>query len=269
LDTPATSQAREPLATNLTVPQRESLQRKIGFLALNIVQAGFFAFWTGFCVTCACVALPFHRKLPLVMARRMWSPPLLWAAGVRLQVQGLAHVPQDRPVIFVSNHQSMIDIALVFKVLPVNLHFVLKKELAYAPFIGIFAWATGMIFVDRKNSKAAIASVRKVGAMVRQGRSIMAFPEGTRCREPKILPFKKGIFVSALSAQVPVVPVAIEGAGRVLPSSGFAVRPSVVRISIGKPIFTEGMNERDRDLLIERAQSAVATMYEEIRLPPE
>jgi 1-acyl-sn-glycerol-3-phosphate acyltransferase len=201
------------------------------------------------------------------MARRMWSPPLLWASGVKLEVSGLQNVPRDRSVIFVCNHQSMIDIALVFKVLPVNLHFVLKKELAYAPFIGLFAWATGMIFVDRKNSKAAIASVRKVGDMVRQGRSIMAFPEGTRCREPMILPFKKGIFVSALSAQVPVVPIAMEGAGRVLPSSGFAVRPSVVRVSIGKPIFTEGMAERDRDALISQAQTAVSTMYEEIRLP--
>ena len=253
-------------ATTLSTPEPVSV--RLGYLALNVVQALFFAVWTAFCVSCACVALLFWHKLPLIMARRMWAPPLVWMTGARLSVTGTQNVPRDRPVIFVSNHQSMLDIALVFQVLPVNLHFVLKKELAYAPFVGLFAWATGMIFVDRKNRKAAIASVRKVGTLVRQGRSIVAFPEGTRSRAQGILPFKKGVFVSALSAQVPIVPMAIEGAGRVLPSRGFRVRPSPVRINVGKPIFTEGMTERDRDTLLEQAQSAVAALYEEIRLPP-
>lgn len=256
------------MSEDAALPHREPLGTRLAWTLINLIQAVYFAVWTAFCVSCACVALLFWRKLPLIMARHMWAPPLLFFAGARIKAKGLQNVPRDRPVIFVCNHQSMLDIALVFKVLPVNLHFVLKKELAFAPFIGLFAWATGMIFVDRKNRKAAIASVRRVGKMVSEGRSIIAFPEGTRSREQTILPFKKGVFVSALSAHVPVVPVALEGANRVLPSHGFRVRPSPVRVNVGPPIFTEGMTEQDRDVLLERAQSAVRALYEEIRLPP-
>lgn len=241
--------------------------RRIFFLFVNFVQALFFAFWMAFCVTSALVTRLFSRRLPLVMARRMFAPPLLFFAGVRLEVSGLENVQRGQPQVFVSNHQSMMDIAVVFRVLPENLHFVLKKELLYVPFVGFFAWATGMIFVDRKNSKAAIGSLQRVGKLVREGRSIIAFPEGTRSRGQGVLPFKKGVFVSAIAAQVPVVPIALEGADKVLPSNGFKVRPGIIRVKIGTPIPTAGMTEEERDGLRGQAQAAVQRLYESIRLP--
>ncbi len=248
-------------------PSTPSLSYRVLFLIVNFVQAWFFGFWTAFCVTTALLALPLSRRIPLILARRMWAPPLLYLAGAKLQVSGLHNVCRGQPQVFVSNHQSMMDIAVVFRVLPENLHFVMKKELLYAPFVGFFAWATGMIFVDRKNSKAAVASLQRVGRLVREGRTIMAFPEGTRSRGQGVLPFKKGVFVSAIAAQVPVVPLAIEGADRVLPSSSFAVRPGVIRVNIGAPIPTAGLAEADKDALRAQAQAAVHQLYADIRLP--
>ncbi|MCG5052520.1 MAG: 1-acyl-sn-glycerol-3-phosphate acyltransferase [Myxococcales bacterium] len=266
--TSETQPAPHPAHATAAPPRGEPLPLRLGYVALNLVQAAFVAVWTAFCVSAACVALLVSRRLPLVMARHLWAPPLVRISGARLEVSGHDNVRRDEPQIFVSNHQSMLDIALVFQAIPVNLRFVLKKELAYVPFIGLFAWATGMIFVDRKNRRAAVASLERVGRLVRAGRTIIAFPEGTRSRGQGILPFKKGVFVSAVAAQVPVVPVAIEGADRVLPSDGFRVRPSVVRVKIGTPIPTQGLSQPDAEHLMRQAREAVTSLYDSIRLPP-
>ena len=119
------------------------------------------------------------------------------------------------------NHQSSLDIVVAFMVLPVNLRFVAKHVLKYVPFLGWYMWATGMIFVHRGRRGAAMGSLVEAAARVRDGASVLVFPEGTRSRDGNVQAFKKGAFVLASQAGVPIVPVAIEGSGRCFPPDGF------------------------------------------------
>jgi 1-acyl-sn-glycerol-3-phosphate acyltransferase len=212
------------------------------WLVQNALLAVFLGAWSVFWISLALflTVMTFSRNVALVMARRFYAPALIWASGARLEVEPLPSHDWARPHIFLMNHQSMLDIACAFAVLPVNLRFIAKHTLKYVPFLGWYMWATGMVFIDRSRRKSAFRSLAAAGQRIREGANILAYPEGTRSRDGRILPFKKGVFMLALEAGVPVVPVAIEGSGQVVPADSFRVRPGVVRMKVGAPISTSG-----------------------------
>lgn len=236
---------------------------KVFWFIANVLQALYTALWSAFWISCALVALivTLNPDVPLAMARRFWGPGLLWGSRARLQVEPLPDVDWSQPHIFVMNHTSMIDIVAAFVAIPVNIRFVAKHVLKYVPFLGWYMWATGMIFVDRSNRERAVRSLVAAGERIRGGANILAYPEGTRTRDGAILPFKKGPFVVALRAQVPIIPVAIEGAVRVLPRDGFKVRPGTIRVKFGQPIETAGLTDDDRDALMHRVRDALIDLH--------
>lgn len=220
--------------------------------------------WTAGWITLSIVAslLTWNRRLPLVMARRNWGPGILRIAGVRLEVAQLPDLDWTRPYVFTMNHQSMLDIPCAFVALPVDLRFLAKHSLAYVPFLGWFMAFTRMIFVNRGNRAHAMESLRRAGQRIREGACLLTYPEGTRSADGELRPFKRGAFVVALEAQVPVVPVAISGSSRVLPSGSLRISPGPVHLRIGTPIPTFGRSPDDRDLLAAEAHDAVAAMLE-------
>lgn len=113
---------------------------------------------------------------------------------------------------------------------------MVKKELAWVPFLGWVIWLAGFIFVDRGRNRRAVASLKQAAAQIREGQSIAAFPEGTRTRTGAPLPFKRGVFALAQEAGVPVVPMAIVGGREVLPADDWRVKPSHYTIRIGRPL---------------------------------
>jgi 1-acyl-sn-glycerol-3-phosphate acyltransferase len=183
------------------------------------------------------------------MARKLWSPVLLWFGGARLQVLGRENIDPRLPTIYVSNHQSTIDIPCLFMAIPANIRFVAKKQLQYVPLLGWYMLAAGYIFVDRGNRRKAISSLDKAAAKIRKGTSIIAYPEGTRSPDGRILPFKKGPFALALKAGVQVVPVTIEGSGKVMPKNSWNAQPGVIKVMLGKPIDASRYGESERERL--------------------
>ena len=234
----------------------------IGWFLANILHAIFLFFWSAFWMSAGAVAgMVGQQPFGLRLAHRAWSPGVFWAAGARIDVRGLDKIDWNKPYVFVCNHQSMIDIAALQLGLPTNLRFISKAELLNVPFMGAYIRHVGMIAIDRGNSAASIAKLEAAAREVANGTSsVIAFAEGTRSRTGVIQPFKKGAFMLALSAQVPVVPISIEGARNVLPPDGFNVRPGVIRLDIGDPIPTVGMTAADRDRLIEQAHAVVVAM---------
>lgn len=237
---------------------------RAGWFLINAIQAIYVGLWSIFWISLAGIVSLFSRSAPLAMARHFWGPGLIRGAGVDLRIEGAELLDPKVSYVFVMNHQSMIDIPIAFAALPNNLVFVLKRVLAWVPFLGFYCWRMGMIFVDRKNASQAYASLSRGVARLRPGTSLLAYPEGTRATDGKVRPFKKGPFFAAQMARLPVVPVAIEGSWRVLPRSTFAVRPGVVRMRIGRPIPTADLGAEDVLSLMRRARAELIAMHRAI-----
>ncbi len=191
-------------------------------------------------------------------ARRLWAPSLLWLAGARVEVEGAENVAAGRATLYASNHQSTLDIPVLFHALPVDLRFVAKEQLRWVPLVGWYIQMAGHILVDRSNRTRAIASLdRAAERIVRRQISLIVFPEGTRSPDRRILPFKHGPFGLALKAQIPVVPITIEGSAQVMPRRSWAIRPGTVRVRIGAPLEVSGFDVNDRAGLARATRAAV------------
>lgn len=242
---------------------------RLAWRSWNALQLVFTIVWTACCICLAQAVLALaggNRRAPLKLASRLWAPGLLIGAGAKLRVEGLERVDFSKPHVFVANHQSMIDVCALFRALPVPIRFVIKQELEHVPFIGWYARSMGMVFIKRGHAREAAERLHGIVALVRGGHSLCAFPEGTRSRDGSVRPFKGGAFQVALQAGVPVVPIAIDGSGEVLPASGFRVRPGTITVRIGDPIPIAGLRIGDRHALAQRAHDAVAAMHRCVRM---
>jgi 1-acyl-sn-glycerol-3-phosphate acyltransferase len=208
------------------------------------------------------IPLTFNRQFPLVVARTLFSSVLMKLAGINLTSFGAENVPKDRPVIFVANHCSHFDIACLCNSLPVNLHFIGKKELVWMPVVGWYMFIAGHIFIDRSNRKKAVLSLRKAAVKIKNGKCVVMYPEGTRTSTGEIGDFKKGAFHLALDAGVDVVPIHIKGTFDVWPKKSKTITPGDVVVRIGKPIHTSNYTKKTIRDFVAEAKSAIEEMGE-------
>ncbi len=221
------------------------------------------AVWSMICFPLAALAIivtGFKPSSSMFVVQRVWSPVLLWAGGATLVVDGLENVPAGKPHIYVSNHQSTIDIPTLFMALGVDVRFAAKKSLKWVPAIGWYMTLAKFVFIDRSNHREAIASLDQGGRQIRDGVNIIMFPEGTRSDDQRVLPFKKGPFALATKAGVGVVPVTIEGSGKLMPKNSWRITPGLIHVRVGKPIdATPFANDREglmvavRNVIIEQS----------------
>jgi len=159
--------------------------------------------------------------------------------GLNLVVRGEKYLWEERPAVFVFNHQSKVDVVIMAKLLRRDIAGVGKKEIKSMPLIGKTLELAGTIFIDRENSASAIEAMKPlVDAMRNQGKSVAIAPEGTRSITPKLASFKKGPFHLAMQAGVPVVPVVIHNSGDVAPKGDFVFRPATVEVDVLPPVDT-------------------------------
>lgn len=220
-----------------------------------------------FVVTMAGMLLSLNAGFSIWMARKVWAPVLVWAAGSKVEVHGLEHVDPTRPTIYVSNHQSAADIPVLFMAIPCNLRFVAKKSLSYVPILGWYMLLAGYVFVDRGNRTKAIASLERAAQKIRSGVSLIMYAEGTRSEDGRILPFKKGPFALALKSGVAVCPVTIEGTGKMMPKNRWHITPTTVKVKIGKPIDTSTYDPNDRERLIRDVRAVIVRQSLELGGP--
>lgn len=236
--------------------------KKQGWTLFGALQFGFVMLWTSFWITLALLMrfLTGSARIPLRMGARLWAPGLIHVPGANLVVEGAEQVDWSQPYLVVANHQSMIDICALFRATPVPLRFVLKKEMTRVPFVSTYARATGMLFIDRDNPRSAPLMLRGAAKLLGEGHSVCIFPEGTRSPDGVISEFKAGPFQAAVMSGAMVLPVALQGTGKVLPPTRwFRAYSDTIRLRFGQPIASAGMN---RQQLAEKAQQAVQALLD-------
>lgn len=156
--------------------------------------------------------------------------------GITVEVEGEENYRTDMTYLVVSNHAGMADIPLILGAMKLNLRFVAKEELGKIPVFGRALKSGGYVFIKRGQNREALQSMLQAAETLKQGRSIHIFPEGTRSKTGDILPFKRGAFIIAEKAKVPVLPVTIIGSNLITPKKSLKINHGKVRMIIGKPI---------------------------------
>jgi len=188
---------------------------------------------------------------------RTWSWLILATTGVSVSVEGLEQLSRDRTYVFVSNHQSIYDIPVIFATLPYQLRIIAKESLGSFPFLGWHLRRNGHLLVDRRNPDRA-GILRRWRALVGEGLSLVIFPEGTRSADGRVGRFKAGSFLLAVEAQLPVVPLSIDGTRHVMRKGRLMTSPGHARLVVHEPIDTAGLAVSDARQLAERVRDVVA-----------
>jgi 1-acyl-sn-glycerol-3-phosphate acyltransferase len=186
---------------------------------------------------------------------RAWSWLILKTTGVQVRVQGAELLDPSRSYVLASNHQSIYDIPILFASLPLQLRIVAKASLGSFPFLGWHLRRTGHLLVDRRSPGADI--LQKMRRLVREAHSLIVFPEGTRSIDGRVARFKKGSFLVAIDAGLPIVPVSVAGSRHVMRKGRLMVCPADVRVTVHDPIPTSGVARDDVLGLAARVREAV------------
>jgi 1-acyl-sn-glycerol-3-phosphate acyltransferase len=189
---------------------------------------------------------------------RLWGRALLRLWGVEVRVSGSASVPAG-PAVYAANHAGILDIPVLFGHLPAPRFRIIHKRSLYAlPLIGAYLYLSGHVGIDRAHPFRARRSLSRAAARLAGGESVLVFPEGTRSPNEAVLPFKKGSFVLALQAGVPIVPVSLSGVKRLSGGGLLRLRTGAVSVTVHAPIATVGRGLGEARALADETRAVVS-----------
>jgi 1-acyl-sn-glycerol-3-phosphate acyltransferase len=183
--------------------------------------------------------------------------------SVRVQVCGLENLNPKQAYVLTPNHQSVIEVPLLVTYLGRNPAFLAKKELFKFPVFGQGIRAIKVVPVDRRDRQSALRSAHLAAENLRKGKTYVVYPEGTRSPDGHLLPFKKGAFMMAIEAGVPIVPITVSGSSTIMPKNKIKVFPGTIHIIVHPPIDTRGYSKENVADLVERTRSLVMSRLSE------
>lgn len=187
-----------------------------------------------------------------------WAKRLLNCAGAKVKVIGAENIPADRAVLFVSNHQGNFDIPILLGCVAKPKAFIAKAELLKIPFIAQWMQQMNCLFMDRHDMRQSLRVMNEAVELLKQGYSMVIFPEGTRSKGNPMGEFKAGGLRIAVKANVPIVPVTIKGSYKLMEQNGFIIKPGQVELVISEPIETAGLTKNEINKLHETVRSIIA-----------
>ncbi len=259
------------METASAVPAKKSLTAERVRYFLSYLRSLFFTNVLIYLYTVACGTLSLAGSLFDAHGRwqhacaRLWSWLILKTSGIRVTVEGLENAKSNQPAIYCANHPSAMDIPILFVNLPLQFRFLAKRSLFMIPFLGWHLRRSGHILVDRERPREALKSLDQAARKIREGRSVVLFPEGHRSRDGQLLPFKSGSFYLAILAGVPIVPITLNGTRAVLKPDSYHVRSGQIEMIIHGPIPTADLTVKDVEALSERVRRQIFSRFK----PPE
>lgn len=212
---------------------------------------------TFLCAIAAILAAYFDSQNRGHAVARFWSRLNLALSGVSVSLEGEDRIDKNQPYIVMANHQSHYDVFALMGLIPLQLRWIIKMELRKIPLFGYACEKVGYIFIDRGNHEKAMQSLKAAGEKIRAGASVIFFPEGTRSVDGTLRTFKKGGFVIALEARVPILPVTVLGGKEILPKGSLRIVPGEMKLIIHDPIPVDGYTYDTKEQLMERVRTAI------------
>ncbi|HEU5190092.1 MAG TPA: AMP-binding protein [Methylomirabilota bacterium] len=171
---------------------------------------------------------------------RRWCRLILTLSGCALRLEGTEHLARsDGPIVLAANHASYLDVVVLLAVLPPIFRFVAKRELGRAPLVGAVIRKVGHLTVERGQTSRSVADAERITRALRDGQSVLVFPEGTFFRPPGILPFRLGAFKAAIETRAAIVPITIRGTREILPADSWLPVPGPITVAVGAPILPD------------------------------
>jgi len=195
--------------------------------------------------------LGLKKSMAMVIYRmaQFWALSIIKLAGARVTVTGRENIPKKSGVCFVSNHCGYFDILLLLAYCGRQFGFVAKKELSWIPFLNMWIYMLGGLFIDRGNVRKAIRTIHKGVERIKKGSGMLIFPEGHRSKGRGLLPFHPGSLKLATSAEAPIIPVVIEGSYDIYEKNSYVVSGDV-RLTFLEPIETASLPPEERKLVL-------------------
>jgi 1-acyl-sn-glycerol-3-phosphate acyltransferase len=189
---------------------------------------------------------------------RQWARTSLALAGLRVHIEGQERINPQNTYIFMPNHASFLDTVLAFAYIPCNFRNIIKEEVFSVPLLGLVLRRSGEIPLDRKNPWKALRSLRRAADLLKEGISIVVFPEGTRSPNEEIQEFKTALFILPIRSRIPVVPVLIEGTFQALKRGSILLNPVPLKLTFYDPIPADSFEVRDGDIYAEKVRQVLA-----------
>lgn len=168
--------------------------------------------------------------------QQFWSQSFFYLLFIKVEIQGTENIRKGQSYVFVSNHQSMSDVLLIYGWLPVIFKWIMKQELRKVPFVGSACAAAGHIFIERGRTGSALTSIKKAEATLHDGVCVVIFPEGTRSKDGQVGRFKRGAFGIAQDLNLPIIPITLNGCYELMPKGHFYATHTKVSMHIGKEV---------------------------------
>lgn len=190
-----------------------------------------------------------------------------WMCQVQVRVRGKEKIQPGQNYVFLSNHQGNFDGPVLLYVIPRDVRALIKKEMMRIPILSLTMKLVGFVPINRSDPIQALSSLDYGATLLKQGYSFFAFPEGTRSRDGRLGPFKKGVFRMAIKAGTPIVPISILNSSEVQPPGTYGVRPGTIDVIFHDPILTDRTQMKDRDRVIELTRVAIASSLPIVESP--
>jgi 1-acyl-sn-glycerol-3-phosphate acyltransferase len=233
--------------------------RSAVLVTLGVAITGFISFW------CVIFSLFSNAENNIHKVANLWAKILLLICNTKVEIIGVENILRGKPQVFMSNHQSDFDILIVLAHIPGQFRWLVKKELFQIPIFGAAMKSAGYIEIDRNYKERAMQSLDQAALRIREGKSIMVFPEGTRSRLGEIKTFKQGTFYLAIKSGVPIVPVSIIGSGEIMPKRSLKIKPGKIKLIIDKPIDVNIFTLENRQELITVVRNNIIKNYDSFR----